>query len=274
MPEKYKFLGATLSQLIKVLHKKGKAALGDCLWVFLDDPQLSVIDINYPVPKFLRDETGLRTRLEQIQILEFGATGKDARAFQRKHLLAPPGDQVPFVPPVPSEQQEEQKAEEKTGKVPEKAPEKVPEKTREELEMENLDRMIRETLQIIADVDEENQKEKSNSPRHTIPAGRLQSTSSAEEPDNIRNSRNRLMEGNTGEKLPGSTSPTALFDLWNPSGPEKEKGKKDATKNKSPEVPFKKSPIENAHAEKAAPGSLVQSVRETRYVPRSSGYRD
>lgn len=268
MPEKYKFLGATLSQLIKLLHKKGKAALGDCLWVFLDDPQLSVIDSNYPVAKVLRDEAGLRTRLEQIQNLEFGAIGKEARDFQRKHLLAPPSNQVPFVPPVPSEQQEEQKAEGKTEKVLEKEPEK----SREELEMENLDQMIRETIQRIAEIDEEDQKEKSNSPRHTIPAGRLQPTSPVEEPDNLRKSRNELMEGNTGEHLPGSTSPTALFDMWNPSGPEK--GKKDATERKGHKALLTKSPIENNYGEKAVPGSLVQSSRETRYVSRPPGYRD
>lgn len=268
MPEKYRFLGATLSQLFKLLHKKSKAALGDCLWVFLDDPQLSVIDSNYPVAKFLHDEAGLRTRLEQIQNLEFGAIGKEAREFQRKHLLAPPGNQVPFVPPVLSERQEEQMAEEKTENVPEK----VLEKTREELEMEMLDQLIKETFQRVADIDEEDLKEKSNSPRYTIPAGKLRPSSTDKEPDNIQKSRNGVMDGIPGNELPGSTSINAIFGMWNSSGPEK--GKKDATEKNSPKTLFTKSPIENNHEGKGVPGSLDQSSRKMRYVQRPPGYRD
>jgi hypothetical protein len=166
MPEKYKLLGAALSQLIKVVHKKGKAALGGSLWVFLDDVQLSRVYDPNTAPQLPRTEAELRKLLAQIQKLEFGDVGKKARDFRRGHLLLPPGNEAPFVPSLPPVQQEAPQTEKKGS------PQQMSEKPAAVPAPEDL--IVMEVLDILSDMEgKQNQREMATKPRGTLtPGGR------------------------------------------------------------------------------------------------------
>lgn len=207
MPEKYKLLGAALSQIIKVVHKKGKAALGDALWVFLDDDRLSKVYEPNPVPKFPWAEADLRKHLAQIQKLEFGGVGKEARDSRLEHLLAPPGNEAPFVPTLPPVKQEEPRAE-KT-----ESPRHVPRKPAAVPEPEGYDLIVMEVLDILSELEQEQEQEQrdmATSPRRTLTRGGRRLTSPAQDSQNIQGNRD-LVLGNIRNGHQASTSPLDIF---------------------------------------------------------------
>ncbi|KAJ5946377.1 hypothetical protein N7454_003216 [Penicillium verhagenii] len=225
MPENYKFLGAALGQLIKVLHKKGKAALGDALWVFLDDHQLTGVNTHLP-----RDEASLRTHLGQIQTLEFGDVGMKAKLFKRTHLLAPPLNQQPFVPPIPSASsgQQEHKPEEVLREKPQ---------AREDLEMSRADEIFQEVHQILQEIEEEHEKAGSTGSRHTHPPGT--------KVDQTQKSINALLGANTGMNKASTkdTSLHAIFGVVRPDDEDEDEKEGDETLGKGPKKPAGVQPV-------------------------------
>ncbi|KAJ5939746.1 hypothetical protein N7466_002880 [Penicillium verhagenii] len=225
LPENYKILGVAVGQLLKVLHKKGKAAFGDALWVFLDDHQLTEPNTQLP-----RDEANLRTHLGQIQKLEFGVVGKTARDFKRAHLLAPPLHQQPFLPPIPfpsSDQQEHQ---------PEKVLKEKP-KTREDLGKSRAEDIDQEVNRILQELEEARKKSGLAGFQHTQP--------SDTKVDQVQQSRNALLGDNTGMDKDSTkdTSVNAIFGEVHPGYKNEKQGDGQGSPGKEPKKPAGDQPV-------------------------------